>query len=163
MSLDASSTSLVALIAAVVAVLALVLALVLTNRLARMRRDYRILQAKDGRESFVEVVARKTEEVADLRAEVADLAAALQRTRDDLSLALRHVAVVRYDAFGDMGGRMSFSVAFSDDRGDGVIITTIHARSESRTYIKGVRTGTAEVLLSPEEQQALDEVLRVLP
>lgn len=163
MTLDASSTSLVALVGAVVAVLALVLVVILASRTSRMRRDYRILQAADGQESFVEVVARRTEEVEQLRNEVADLAAELRRTRQDLAQALRHVSVVRFDAFGDMGGRMSFAVAITDDHGDGVVMTTIHARSESRTYIKGIRRGEADVLLSPEEQQALDEILRGLP
>lgn len=163
MTLDASSTSLVALVAAVAAGVALVLIVLLANRTARMRRSYTLLQGSDGPESFVDVVARKTEEVETLRAEVAELAAQVQRTRHELSQALRHVSVVRYDAFGDMGGRMSFSAALTDDLGDGIVLTTIHARAESRTYIKAVRRGEADVLLSPEEQQALDEILRSLP
>lgn len=81
----------------------------------------------------------------------ADLAA----LRADLGQALRHVAVVRYDAFGDMGGRLSFSAAVVDDRGDGLVISSIHARGESRTYAKGVVGGASDATLSPEEQQAL--------
>ena len=163
MTLDASSTSLVAIIATIAAGIALVLIVLLANRTARMRRDYSVLQGGDGPESFVEIVARKADEVEALRAEVAELTTQLQRTRHDLSQALRHVSVVRYDAFGDMGGRMSFSAALTDDLGDGIVLTTIHARAESRTYIKGIRRGESEVLLSPEEQQALDEILRSLP
>ena len=81
----------------------------------------------------------------------ADLAA----LRSDLGQALRHVAVVRYDAFGDMGGRLSFSAAVVDDRGDGLVISSIHARGVSRTYAKGVVGGTSDATLTPEEQQAL--------
>jgi hypothetical protein len=81
----------------------------------------------------------------------ADLAA----LRADLGQALRHVAVVRYDAFGDMGGRLSFSAAVVDDSGDGLVISSIHARGESRTYAKGVVGGTSDATLTPEEQQAL--------
>ena len=81
----------------------------------------------------------------------ADLAA----LRADLGQALRHVAVVRYDAFGDMGGRLSFSAAVVDDRGDGFVLSSIHARGESRTYAKGVVGGTSDATLTPEEQQAL--------
>ena len=81
----------------------------------------------------------------------ADLAA----LRADLGQALRHVAVVRYDAFGDMGGRLSFSAAVVDDRGDGLVLSSIHARGESRTYAKGVVGGTSDATLTPEEQQAL--------
>jgi hypothetical protein len=81
----------------------------------------------------------------------ADLAA----LRSALGQALRHVAVVRYDAFGDMGGRLSFSAAVIDDNGDGLVISSIHARGESRTYAKGVVGGASDATLTPEEQQAL--------
>ncbi|MEO5609158.1 MAG: DUF4446 family protein [Ornithinibacter sp.] len=75
--------------------------------------------------------------------------------RADVAQALRHVAVVRYDAFGDMGGRLSFSAAVIDDHGDGLVISSIHARGESRTYAKGVVGGGSDATLTPEEQQAL--------
>lgn len=73
----------------------------------------------------------------------------------ELAGALRHVAVVRYDAFGDMGGRLSFSAALIDDNGDGLVISSIHARGESRTYAKGLVAGKSDTTLTPEEQQAL--------
>ena len=79
----------------------------------------------------------------------------LAALRSDLEQALRHVAVVRYDAFGDMGGRLSFSAAVVDDHGDGLVFSTIHARGESRTYAKGVVGGSSDATLTPEEQQAL--------
>jgi hypothetical protein len=79
----------------------------------------------------------------------------LAALRSDLEQALRHVAVVRYDAFGDMGGRLSFSAAVVDDHGDGLVVSTIHARGESRTYAKGVVGGSSDATLTPEEQQAL--------
>ncbi len=75
--------------------------------------------------------------------------------RHDIAQALRHVAVVRYDAFGDMGGRLSFSAAIIDDTGDGLVISSIHGRGESRTYAKGVVGGDADATLTPEERQAL--------
>ena len=79
----------------------------------------------------------------------------LAALRADIAQALRHVAVVRYDAFGDMGGRLSFSAAVIDDRGDGLVFSSIHARGESRTYAKGVVGGGSDATLTPEEQQAL--------
>jgi hypothetical protein len=99
---------------------------------------------------------------ADLRRRVAALEAHrpagdadVAALRADLAQALKHVAVVRYDAFADMGGRLSFSTAVVDDRGDGVVISSIHARGESRTYAKGVVGGKSDATLTPEEQQAL--------
>lgn len=79
----------------------------------------------------------------------------LAALRHDISQALRHVAVVRYDAFGDMGGRLSFSAAIIDDTGDGLVMSSIHGRGESRTYAKGVVGGDADATLTPEERQAL--------
>ncbi|WKV16120.1 DUF4446 family protein [Janibacter limosus] len=79
----------------------------------------------------------------------------LAALRHDIARALRHVAVVRHDAFGDMGGRLSFSAAIIDDTGDGVVLSSIHGRGESRTYAKGVVGGDADATLTPEERQAL--------
>jgi hypothetical protein len=69
--------------------------------------------------------------------------------------ALRHVAVVRYDAFGDMGGRLSFSAALLDGNGDGLVISSINGRSETRTYAKSLRGMESEHRLSPEEERAI--------
>ena len=150
----------VAVVAGALALVALVLIVVAMVRQAGMRRQYTILQGKDSTESFLAAVARKTAEVDALRHEVDDLSQVLDRARADLAEAVRHVSVVRYDAFGDMGGRMSFSAAFLDDAGDGVVLTTIHARTESRTYMMAVAQGHAETLLSPEEEQAVEAAMR---
>ncbi|MEP9384341.1 DUF4446 family protein [Nocardioides cheoyonin] len=90
------------------------------------------------------------EDVLGLRQEVAALRA---EGRD----ALRHLAVVRYDAFGDMGGHLSWSLALLDDGGDGVVLTSIHGRSEARSYAKGVAGWASDAQLSPEEQEAIDQ------
>ncbi len=74
--------------------------------------------------------------------------------------ALRHVAVVRYDAFGDMGGRLSFSAALLDDQGDGLVLSSINGRSETRTYAKALVGGASEHTLSPEEQDAITAAKR---
>jgi hypothetical protein len=89
------------------------------------------------------------EDVHGLRQEVA----ALRREGTD---ALRHLAVVRYDAFGDMGGHLSWSVALLDDGGHGVVLTSIHGRSDARTYAKTISGWTCEQQLSPEELEALE-------
>ena len=99
--------------------------------------------------------ARLSEEVRRLSHARPVGAGDLAALRSDLEQALRHVAVVRYDAFGDMGGRLSFSAAVIDDRGDGLVFSSLHARGESRTYAKGVVGGSSDATLTPEEQQAL--------
>ena len=66
-----------------------------------------------------------------------------------------HVGVVRFDAFEDMGGRLSFSAALLDGNGDGLIITSINGRQDTRTYAKRVRNGTSSRNLSDEERHAI--------
>jgi hypothetical protein len=65
------------------------------------------------------------------------------------------VAVHRYDAFEDMGGKLSFSAAFLDAHGTGVVISCINGRMEARTYAKPVEQGRSSYNLSPEEQEAI--------
>ncbi len=88
-------------------------------------------------------------------ADVQGLRQEVSALRLEVSDALRHLSVVRYDAFGDMGGHLSWSVALLDDAGSGLVLTSIHGRSESRTYAKNVAGWSSEAVLSPEEQEAI--------
>lgn len=88
-------------------------------------------------------------DVLGLRQEVAAL-------RSEAGGALRHLAVVRYDAHGDMGGHLSWSLALVDDHGSGTVISSIHGRSEARTYAKTISGWASEQQLSPEEREAID-------
>lgn len=84
-----------------------------------------------------------------------EMSAEVQALQADAAAALRHVAVVRYDAFADMGGHLSWSLALLDDGGDGVLLTAIHGRSDSRTYAKNVTSWSSGQQLSPEEEEAV--------
>jgi hypothetical protein len=150
----------ITLAAAAVALVALVLALIAVVRAHRLRRDFAVLEGPEGRETFLAAVNRQVDEVARLRSEVAGARSGLDTVRQELADSVRHVAVVRYDAFGDMGGRLSFSAALLDDAGDGLVLTSINGRSETRSYAKGVKGGTSEQSLSPEEEQAISFAMR---
>nr|WP_184585387.1 DUF4446 family protein [Lipingzhangella halophila] len=69
--------------------------------------------------------------------------------------AVRDVAVVRYDALEEMSGARSFSLAILNAVGDGVVVTSINGRTESRTYAKTIEGGEAAEALSPEEYRAI--------
>jgi Protein of unknown function (DUF4446) len=79
----------------------------------------------------------------------------LCRTAGDDEESLRHVVIVRHDTSAVMGGRLFVSAAIIDDRGDGLVISSIHARGESRTYAKAVVESDGEVTMTPQEQQAV--------
>lgn len=160
MSLAPSVTSVLAVCGAATGAVGLLLGVVAQVRIGRMRRAYSVLQGDDSNASFVEAAARTGRQVEALREQVTVVSTGLEDVRTDLADAIRHVAVVRYDAFGDMGGRLSFSAALLDDSGDGLVLSSINGRSETRTYAKGVKRGTSEAPLSPEEEQVVGWALR---
>jgi hypothetical protein len=124
-------------LALLVSLVALVLAVVAMRRTVGGRRRRKGAPGADLPEDLLGL----RQEVAALRLESAD--------------ALRHLAVVRYDAFGDMGGHLSWSLAVLDDHGDGVVLSSIHGRSDARSYAKSVSGWTCEQQLSPEEEDAI--------
>lgn len=69
--------------------------------------------------------------------------------------AISRIGLVRFDAFEDTGGAQSFALALVDDHGDGVVLTSLHARAATRVYIKSIRRGVADTPLSREEEAAL--------
>jgi hypothetical protein len=156
-NLDAQSAVLLALVGTVVGVIGVALGAVAWLKLTRLQRSYDLLSVAEGRESYVDVLARTREEFLELSSDMYDLTKQMRSTRADLARALRHVSVVRYDAYGDMAGRYSFSAALLDDSGDGLIITSIHGRNETRSYLKGIARGAADIPLSPEEEMAVSQ------
>lgn len=136
-------------------VFALAIVLAVAVRTGRLLRAYDGLVAGEDEASFSTAVGRQTTVAQGLRREVQVLREDVAASRAATADALRHVAVVRYDAFGDTAGRVSFSAALLDDEGNGLVLTSIHGRSETRTYAKGVLGGRSEQDLSPEELEAV--------
>jgi hypothetical protein len=92
---------------------------------------------------------------ANVPADLEGLRGEVQALRAEAADALRHLAVVRYDAFGDMGGHLSWSLALLDDSGNGVVLTSIHGRSDARTYAKNIASWSCDQAMSPEEEEAV--------
>jgi hypothetical protein len=72
----------------------------------------------------------------------------------------RHLGLVRYDAFPDIGGQQSFAMALYDDNGDGAVLTSIIGRADGRVYGKTIAKGKAERELGEEEQNAILEAVK---
>ncbi len=70
-------------------------------------------------------------------------------------LCLRYGGLERYDAFQDVGGQQSFSLVLLDERGDGLVMSSVHSRSDVRVYAKSIENGQPSHKLSGEEQKAL--------
>ena len=145
---------LVAALAAVAGV-ALLLAVIAQVRLSKVRKDLLLARGRDGEASFVEAVAEHVRQTKQLQSDVEKVQAQLAIAQRDVSAALRHVSVVRFDAFGDMGGRLSFTTALLDDNGDGLLLTSIHGHTESRMYLKTVVNRKVDGRISSEEEEAI--------
>lgn len=156
LSLDRSTLDILAIAGTALGTIGVVTALSAAASIGRMRRQLSVLEDSEGNpETVVGALDRQLQAVGSLHKEVTAVRADLDAARADLADSIRHVAVVRYDAFADMGGRMSFSAALLDDAGDGLVLTAINGRSETRAYAKGVKAGRSEQSLSPEEEQVI--------
>ena len=98
----------------------------------------------------------RVEEVDTRQRQVEQRVSALE---ERIPLCVQHVGLVRYDAFEDVGGQQSFSLAMLDDWQNGIILTSVYSRSDVRVYAKAVRQGKPSHPLSEEEQRALRSAL----
>jgi uncharacterized protein YlxW (UPF0749 family) len=107
----------------------------------------------------VDVLADHDQAIAQIRHSVRELSDEQRRQADALLEVVQQVGLVRYDAFDDMGGHLSFSAALLDAAGNGVVITSINGRQDTRCYAKPVRGGESEYNLSAEEEAAIRQAL----
>jgi Protein of unknown function (DUF4446) len=150
---------LVALGAAALALVALIVTLVLAVRLRRVRSAQKVVLGSSGRDDLVahasslqaafETLHGRVEEVAE---RLDGRMGAVERRLDG---AIAHRALVRYDAYGELSGHQSTSLALLDAARNGVVLSCIAHRDTARLYCKQVHDGRGEHELSPEEDEAI--------
>jgi Protein of unknown function (DUF4446) len=149
----------IAIAAAAAAVLALIGCLTLALMVRRLRRSQRLVLGEAGEQDLVahaagmqgafEALSAYVDEVGTrLDARLALSEAALQST-------IAHRALVRYDAYNELSGRQSVSIALLDEQHSGIVLSCIHHRDQARVYAKQVNGGQGELELSPEEAEAV--------
>ncbi|HVM30580.1 MAG TPA: DUF4446 family protein [Candidatus Limnocylindrales bacterium] len=140
------AATILAAAALVLAALAFVVALAALVRTGRSLKRRARATAVDA--TLEETVAAGLERIGSLERQVVQLG---ERGRG----ALQRVGVVRFNPFEDTGGNQSFAVALLDDRGDGVVMSSLHSRQSTRVYLKPISGGRSETALSDEESEAL--------
>lgn len=105
------------------------------------------------------VLGGQARQIQRLEAAVKALSATDRRQEGLIDGAVRRVGLVRYDAFEDVGGRLSFSCALLDARGNGVVVTSINGRQDTRVYAKAVVEARSHYNLSIEEEEAIRQAL----
>lgn len=158
-----STEGVVALAAAGVAGIALVFAIVLAFRVRRLRASQRAVLGEAGQLDLIEHAARLEQGFVDLRDWVEETAAGIEArmgaAEGRIDGCLTYRSLVRYDAYNEMSGQQSSSVALLDARRSGVVMSSILHRENARVYVKQIVEGESELELSPEERQALDTAL----
>ncbi len=158
-----STEGIVALAAAGVAGVALIFAIVLAFRVRRLRASQKAVLGEAGQLDLIEHAARLEQGFVELRDWVEDTAAGIEKrmaaaeARIDGCVTYR--SLIRYDAYNEMSGRQSSSVALLDSRRSGVVMSSILHRENARVYVKQIVEGESELELSPEEREALNTAL----
>ena len=154
-----STTGIVALAAGGVALIALLTALLLARALRRLRADQRIVLGGSAAQDLVTHAAELDRGFGSLNDYVADVSsrldARLTAAEERLEGAVAFHGLVRYDAYNEMSGRQSTSIALLDSRGSGIVLSSIHHRDQARLYAKQIVGGRGQLELSPEEEEAV--------
>jgi hypothetical protein len=150
------ATPYIAIAAVALAVVALALLLVVNRRLKTLVRAQKVVLGSKGEVDIVRYVGGMEEKLGNLRVMVEDLAVAGKDYEVRIDNCLSHVGAVRFDAFHDLGGRQSTSVAFLNATEDGVVVTSAVSREFARVYVKLIRDGKPDIPLAPEEMEAVD-------
>ena len=140
-----------------VAGLALILAVVLAVQIQSLRRR---LDGVPDDADFVGLLRSLDQDLNEVEGVVADLGPRLEEVEHLLPRAISRTGVVVYDAFGDIAGNLSRSIALLDTMGDGIVISLLVGRTETLFYTKQVRRMRGLEELSPEEAEAVAQAMR---
>jgi hypothetical protein len=161
-----TTQGIVAMAAAGVAVVALLWTIVNSVRLRRLRAAQRTVLG-DGSADLVQHASTLQEAFIQLRDWLEETAERLDERMTEaerrIDRSVTHTSLVRYDAYGEMSGRQSTSVALLDSRRSGVVVSAIHHRDQARVYVKHMHEGASEVELSPEEIEAVETAMSGAP
>lgn len=159
MQLEPDVAALLAVIATALAGVLAVVVTVMGLRLRKLARTYRAAIGPGAPEDLVEAVASQQAALGRLVEDLQTVHGNTETLRDLHRATISRLGLVRYDAFPDMGGMLSFSAALLDERGDGLVISAINGRQETRAYGKPLVAGDSEHNLSDEEQAAVRAAL----
>jgi uncharacterized protein DUF4446 len=143
---------------AAAAALAFLLVLGFYMKLRRVRQDQLVLLGGT-KGDLVEFAVSLQGRIDDLHRAVDEVAVGLSQLDQRIDGCLSHTSIVRYDAYEDVGGHQSASLAFLDGARSGIVVSAIQGRDYARIYVKELDRGRAPIALSPEEQEAVDRAM----
>lgn len=146
-------------IMAIIMVLLFVLLMVNMGKTNKLRKRYEaFMQGKDA-ESLEDTLVTRIQQIDQLVTSERRNREDIEKISDILLHTFQKVGMVKYDAFHEMGGKLSFSLALLDQKNDGFIINAMHSREGCYTYIKEILNGNSIIVLADEEREALNIAL----
>ena len=144
------------IIGLVVFVLVLLIILIINMvQISKLKKKYNSFMSGSTAKSLEETLLKRLEQVDDLIASNATNENNINKLFEDMKFSFNRVGLVKYDAFNEMGGKLSFSLAMLNDNEDGFVINAMHSREGCFTYIKEIIGGNSIIVLADEEQEAL--------
>jgi len=150
-------TQLMAIAGVLLGVVGIICALLLYRRMKAMQRNQRVVMGAQGRKDLVSHVLGLEAKVNNIREAMEDLALSVKDHEARIDSCLSGVGMVRFNAYEDLGGQQSTTVAFLNAGEDGVVVTTVVSREFARMYVKSIRNGSSDVPLAPEEAEAVEK------
>ncbi len=146
-------------IAAVLLIL-LIMLIVLTVKYSRIKKRYdKFMQGKNAA-SLEDDMHGVFEDMKLLKNNVDKNRKDIRAINKNMEKTFQKLGIVKYDAFNQMGGQLSFSLALLDENNDGFILNSVHSSEGCYSYTKEIKNGTSRISLGEEEQQALDSAMR---
>lgn len=160
---DANSPYLVVILVVIVFVL-LIMVLNLYYSLNRMQKKYkRMMTGVEDGANLERMLIGHIDETHAVAEDNKKLWEEVRRMDSILQIAVTRVGIVRFCAFEDMGSDLSYSVALLDSHDNGIVLSSLFGRTDSRSYAKPIENGKSEYILTDEEQQALREAMGKRP
>lgn len=125
-------------------------------KMTRLRKRYDLFMEGKNAQSLESILAHRVQQMDRLIASDDKTQAKIQEVMDHLDYTYQKIGLVKYDAFNEMGGKLSFSLALLNRKNSGFIITAMHSREGCFTYIKEVVNGNSIIMLAEEEKEALE-------
>lgn len=137
----------------------LAICIVNTVKINKMNNNYKKFMAgKKGRD-LEAVILERFEEIDKLKAANDEKTAQINEIYEALRLTYSKTGIIKYDAFNEMGGKLSFALALLDNRNNGFVINAMHSREGCYTYVKEIINGESYITLGDEEKKALDKAI----
>lgn len=130
-------------------------------KIGKLKKKYKsFMEGKDAK-SLEETIISRFRQMDDLKVNQELQNKDIQVLKANILKTYQKFGLVKYDAFNEMGGQLSFSLALLDKKNNGFLLNTVHNREGSYTYVKEIFDGKSEINLSEEEEKALNNAINV--